>query len=93
MQNNHQIPELKVTFRGKAEQLSYFLTQVWNFMAHHGPSFLDDEAKVNCITMVLEGEVANWVVSLHDAGTKELYDFDYFMFTMFTLRTLWQIRK
>lgn len=81
-QNNCQIPELKVTFRGKAEQLRYFLTQVWNFMAHHGLSFLDDEAKVNCMTVVLEGEVANWVISLHDVGTKEFYDFDYFMFTL-----------
>lgn len=81
-QDNCQIPELKVKFRGEAEQLGYFLTQVWNFMAHHGPSFRDDEAKINCITMVLEGEAANWVVSLHDAGTKELYDFDYFMITL-----------
>lgn len=69
-------------FRGEAEQLGYFLTQVWNFKVYHGPSFLDNKVKVNYITMALEGEVANWVVSLHNVGTEELYDFDYFMITL-----------
>lgn len=66
-------------FNREARQLGYFLTEVWDFMAQYGPNFPNDEVRVHCITVALDGEAADWVPALHDANAKELHDFDDFM--------------
>lgn len=64
-------------FNREVRPLEYYLTQVWEFMVQYEPNFPNDEARVRCITVVLEGEADNWLMVLHDADAEELYDFNF----------------
>ncbi|KAK9396640.1 RGAG4: Retrotransposon gag domain-containing protein 4 [Crotalus adamanteus] len=73
------LPSFKVTFDGQPENLAYFLTQVWNYVERYGDRYPDDGSQVNVISVNLEGEVAEWLVSLYDEAAPELHDVDAFM--------------
>ncbi|KAK9399600.1 Retrotransposon-derived protein PEG10 [Crotalus adamanteus] len=62
-----------------AEKLTYFLNQVWIYLERHRVAYLDKGACVNTITAYLEGEVAEWMVALHDEEALELGNINAFL--------------
>lgn len=74
-----QLPSFKVTFDSQPENLAYFLTQVQNYVERYGDRYPNDGSQVNVILVNLEGEVAEWLVSLYDEAAPELHDVDDFM--------------
>ncbi|KAK9407417.1 Retrotransposon-derived protein PEG10 [Crotalus adamanteus] len=66
-------------FESQLEKLGYFLTQVWNYLKRYGGRHPDDSLRVNAISMNLEGDAMEWLVSLFDEVAPELHDVDPFM--------------
>lgn len=52
-------------FGEDTKALGFFLAQVWNYMQEYRGELGSETAKVRCVTMVLEGATAEWMVSLH----------------------------
>lgn len=48
-------------------------------MQEYGGELLSDPARMLWVTMVLEGEAAEWMVALHNDDVVELCNFDRFM--------------
>lgn len=70
---------MKATFDGNSEKLAFFLNQVWMHVDPHGGEYADDEAWVDVIVTNLEGEMAEWVTTLHDERAPELANLDAFL--------------
>lgn len=67
-------PPIKATFDGIPEKLAFFLNQAWSYSIRHGIKYAEDGPCVNVIMANPEGEVLEWVTTLHDEGTAELGD-------------------
>lgn len=50
-----KIPALSVKFNKDPKQLGFFLAQVWICMQEYGPDIVTEGAKVQYVTMPLEG--------------------------------------
>lgn len=53
---------LGVKFNGDLKQLAFFLIQVWNYMQEYRADLPNDPARVQNVTMTLEGEATEWIV-------------------------------
>lgn len=59
-----------VKFNGDVKQLAFFLLQVWNYMDEYGMYLPGNVARVCCVARALEGEAAEWLMTLHDDDSK-----------------------
>lgn len=64
---------------GDPERLPFFLNQVWAHLNCYASAYPNDSVMVNVIATNLEGEVAEWVTSLHNEQAPELRDVNLFM--------------
>lgn len=75
----HKTLALGVKCNGSPQQLGFFLVQVWTYMVEYGSEIPTKEAKVRCVTMVLEGPAAQWMVFLHNDNSLELRNLNHFI--------------
>lgn len=78
----YQPPWLGVKFNRETKQLGFFLTQVWDFMEEYGLDLPSNQARVCYVTRALEGEAADWVMTLRDNDAEELHNFSFFMMAL-----------
>lgn len=72
-------PLLRATFDGNPEKLAFFLKQVWTHLDQHGGEYTEVKAQVDVVIIILEGEAAEWMTTLHDEGAPDLSDPDAFL--------------
>uniref|UniRef100_A0A8C5SPH8 DUF4939 domain-containing protein n=1 Tax=Laticauda laticaudata TaxID=8630 RepID=A0A8C5SPH8_LATLA len=71
--------QIPVKFNGDLARLSAFSIHVWLFMARHASLLSNNEAMVYCVVRALEGEAADWAVTLYAEGPPELRHYEAFM--------------
>lgn len=75
-------PPIQATFDDSSDQVVLFLSQIISHMDLYGRLYLSQWAMVVAITMVLMGEVADWVANLHSNHAKELVNGGLFLETL-----------
>lgn len=75
-------PPIQASFDGTADRVALFLSQIITHMDLYGHLYPSQWAMVVAITMVLTGEVADWVADFHSDHTKELANMGMFLEAM-----------
>lgn len=65
-------PTLVIKFNGDLKELGFFLVHAWSYMRGEAT----EGVKEWCMTMMLEGPVAEWMVTLHNDDTPEQRNFE-----------------
>lgn len=80
-----------VKCNGSLKRLGYFLAHIWHYIGWCRAFYPDDVARVDCMALTLDRDVANWLVALYNDDTNKLHQFDLFMQTYEdSLTTHWQ---
>lgn len=77
-QGEHPLPPLAIKFNGSPKQLAHFLTQVWHYIERYEVEYPGDANCIDCVALMLDGDVAECLMALHD-DTAKLRHFDTFM--------------
>lgn len=70
---------IRVKFNGDLKQLGALLIRVRSFVTTYAEVLPNDEAMVYCVVRALDGEAADWAVTLYEEEAEELHHFEAFM--------------
>lgn len=72
--------DFRVTFDGTPGKLAYFPNRIWTHIDLYRDQYCSDHKMISAIGEGMnKGEVADWIVQLHNESTVELNDADEFV--------------
>lgn len=63
---NWNLPPFRAKFDSQPKRLDYFLTQVGNYLERYSALHPDELLCVDTITLNLEEDIVEWLVTLYD---------------------------